>query len=87
VSEKTFSDDCPGCRPALLDPKTGKLLPKDDPFVVLVNKIYDELPKADKIAWHRFTCLNARDLVTVSAVKRFSDRIEAAGKAMKGPAS
>jgi hypothetical protein len=83
VSEKAFVDDCPGCRPALLDPKTGTLLPQDDPFVVLVNKIYDELSRADKVAWHRFTCLNARDLVTVSAVKRFSDQIEAAGKELK----
>lgn len=80
MSRETFTEDCSGCRPALIDPKTGRRVPDDDPSVVIVNRVFDGLSRADKVAWHRFTCLNARDLAAISAVKRFSDQVEAAGK-------
>jgi hypothetical protein len=83
MSRKAFSEDCSGCRPALLDPKTRRPLPNNDPAVILVNKVFDELSQADKVAWHRFACLNARDLEAIMAAKRLADRFEAAGKEPK----
>jgi hypothetical protein len=80
MSRNVFADDCSGCRPVLLDPKTKQPFPSDDPAVTLVNRIFDGLSRADKVAWHRFTCLNARDPEAIMAVKRFSEQVEAAGK-------
>ena len=81
MSRKVFADDCSGCRPVLLDPKTKQPFPVATiPAVTLVNRIFDRLSRADKVAWHRFTCLNACDPEAIMAVKRFTEQVEAAGK-------
>lgn len=36
-----FCDSCPGCRPAIIDRKTGTQLPPESPIMVAVNNIWD----------------------------------------------
>lgn len=36
-----FCDECPGCRPALLDIKTGQIMANDNPIMVAINEIWD----------------------------------------------
>lgn len=36
LEEHEFCDDCPGCKPAILDIKTNKPLPSDDPLMKAV---------------------------------------------------
>jgi hypothetical protein len=39
MSLQEFDDNCPGCRPAIIDTKTKKVLPDDDPGMVAMLKI------------------------------------------------
>jgi hypothetical protein len=41
MEDHEFCDSCPGCRPAILDIKTGKSLPKNSPIMIAVNKVWD----------------------------------------------
>ena len=36
-----FCDECPGCRPALLDVKTEKIMTDDHPIMIAINEIWD----------------------------------------------
>jgi hypothetical protein len=36
-----FCDSCPGCRPAIVDSKTGTILPPESPIMVAVNDLWD----------------------------------------------
>lgn len=78
MSNLIFDDDCAGCRPAMLDVKTGKPLPDDDPNMVIVNRLWRETTLAERQAWHRFTCLNSRAQVDVITAAVFAQRVEKA---------
>lgn len=36
-----FCDECPGCRPALLDVKTEKIMADDHPIMIAINDVWD----------------------------------------------
>jgi hypothetical protein len=71
---------CEGCRPAMLDVKTREVLPDDHPLMTIANKIYDALSPDERRAWHRFTCLNARDVEALTIARRFYQRLERMAK-------
>jgi hypothetical protein len=80
MSYETYEDDCPGCRPVLLDTRTGKQIPDDNPMMQVVLTLFEQLTLTEKQAWHRFTCQNSSAPADLKAVAMFQARIEAALK-------
>jgi len=60
MSLKEYQEDCPGCRPVIIDFKTGQRLPDDDPKMVVLLKIWREASHREKVAFHNVTCNSSR---------------------------
>jgi len=60
MSWDKFSDECPGCLPALFDVRTGKKLGPDTPQMKAVFAVWAETTKQEREAFHRATCQNSR---------------------------
>ena len=72
-----FDPNCPGCRPALIDAITKKVLPNTDPYMMIVNKVWDESPLEEQEAFWRVTIKNSRDQNDLAKMKVLIDRIKA----------
>jgi hypothetical protein len=78
-----FCDHCPGCRPALIDLKTGQLMPPDSPVMIAINRIWNtQTTYAERKAFVEVTVHNSRkpeDLRMGQAVmQRFAEASGAA---------
>lgn len=60
MSRQAYDDDCPGCRPVLIDPGTMEKLPVNHPAMRAINTVWAGLTLDERRAWHRFTCQNSR---------------------------
>jgi hypothetical protein len=60
MSWTEHDDNCPGCLPVLLDPKTMRALPDDSPEMVAVMVAWGRTTLEERRAWHRVTCRNSR---------------------------
>lgn len=78
MSLARFDDECPGCRPTMMDVKTGRLFADDSAAMVAVNRLWAATSPEERQAWHRFTCQNSRAPGDLILVKAFSDRVQAA---------
>ena len=78
MSLERFDDECPGCRPTMMDVKTGRLFADDSAEMVAVSRLWGETTPDERRAWHRFTCQNSRAPADMILVKAFSDRVQAA---------
>lgn len=62
MEDHEFCDSCPGCRPALMNPKTGQVLQNDDPLMIKVNDIWDnQTTYAQRRAFIEVTLHNSRN--------------------------
>lgn len=77
MSLEKFEHDCPGCRPALIDTETGEVLPDEHPLSQAAFAIFNQMTLPEKQAWHRLTCLNARDPEAVAVMRNFTQRMRA----------
>jgi hypothetical protein len=80
MSREVFDDNCPGCRPAILDIQTGKVLPNDDPLMVKMLGVWAETTFSERQAYHRVMCLNSRDPLDLFLVRGIVERLEGEGK-------
>ena len=81
MPEHEFCDDCPGCRPALLDVKTGKVMAPDDPVMTKINDVWDnETTYAQRRAFIEVTLHNSRNPVDM---KRFEEVVRMSQNVMK----
>lgn len=55
MSQEKFNNDCPGCKPVLLDAKTKTALPDDSPAMIAIMKIWKTLTLEERESFHRFT--------------------------------
>jgi hypothetical protein len=78
MSRDHFDDECAGCRPAMVDVKTGRPLADDSIEMTTVNRLWGETTLEERQAWHRVTCQNSRALPDMKHTKAFVDRLEAA---------
>ncbi|MHA2427585.1 MAG: hypothetical protein ACXADB_06145 [Candidatus Hermodarchaeia archaeon] len=61
MEDHEFCDDCPGCRPAMLNPLTGQVYPKDSPEMQAVDAVWDnETTYAERKAFIEVTLKNSR---------------------------
>lgn len=75
MSCEKFDPECPNCRPCLLDPATGKLLPDTDPAVQTVNRAWDLSPLEEKEAFWRITVRDGRDPQDMRLMEAFWQRV------------
>lgn len=73
-----FEEECPGCRPAIIDPASGRVLPADDPVMVKVNSVWETTSKAEREAFHRVCCQNSRAPEDIRVMQSLSDRMSKA---------
>ncbi len=61
MEDHEFCDTCPGCRPAMADVKTGKVMSRDHPTMVVVDRVWDnETTYAQRKAFIEVTLHNSR---------------------------
>jgi hypothetical protein len=78
MSREQFDDACAGCRPVMVDVKTGSVYADDSVEMVIVNRLWSETTLEERQAWHRFTCQSSRTIEDLRLAKAFTDRIAAA---------
>jgi hypothetical protein len=72
-------ESCPGCRPVMIDLSTGKVVPDNDPRMVTMNRVYDSMTPAHRMAWHRVTCLNSRQPTDVALAQEMLQKFKREG--------
>jgi hypothetical protein len=81
MTDHAFDPECEHCRPALVDPVTGKALPDTDPGVVSLLEAWRAAPRAEQEAFHKVTSHNSRDPKELAAAASLSKRIHESWKA------
>lgn len=76
MSREQFDDDCPGCKPAILDVQTGQPLNEDHPIMVKVMTVWDGTTLAERQAYHNVMCQNSREPSDLELVNRVISKIE-----------
>lgn len=72
-----FDPNCEGCRPAILDPQTGRAMPKDHPMVVAINEVWDAAPREEQEACWKIWVKNGRDPGDMKLASAFMDKVQA----------
>jgi len=78
MSKDTFSEDCPGCLPCVIDPLTSQMLPDDHPIMIELMKIWKQTTREERKSYHAVMCLNSREPRHVKDVKDVMDRLSSA---------
>jgi hypothetical protein len=76
MSLQEYDDNCPGCRPAIVDLKTKEVLSDDHPLMVKMLGIWANTSLRERRAYHRVMCLNSRDTTDLFLVHKVIDRLE-----------
>ena len=71
MSQKLYNDDCPGCRPALVDLQTGTVLADDHPAMVKAREAWKTTSLACRIAFHNVTCNNSRRALDLRLAQQY----------------
>ena len=77
MSREVFDDNCPGCRPAIIDVKTGRVLPDSDPIMQKMLAIWANTTYSEREAFHRVMCLNSREPLDLFLVRGLTDKLQA----------
>ena len=79
MEDHEFCDTCPGCRPAMLDVKSGKPLPSDHPAMVVVNRVWsNDTTYAQRRAFIEVTLKNSRRPEDVKLFQEVATKIQTA---------
>ena len=83
MSREKYEDDCPLCRPIIIDAVSRTILPDDSPEMVAVLKLWDETTLEQRQAWHRITCNHSTDPTDQDLVRPFLQQMSLAVKNIK----
>jgi hypothetical protein len=78
MSFDRFSDDCSGCRPSLIDVKTGKVLPEESREMQAILNVWRRTTLRERLVFHRVTCLNSRIRSDLRTFQIISERMQKA---------
>jgi hypothetical protein len=81
MSFKAYEEDCPGCKPVLLDPDTMKVLGPDDPAVKVINAVWGKTTPEERRSFHDACCNNSRLPKDLAVLESIGKRFEAAMQA------
>lgn len=80
MSLREFDDDCPGCRPAILDLKTGKQVPMNSAAQQAVERVWARTSFEERRAFHRVCCQNSKNymdlFLMVGLARKFREEAE-----------
>jgi hypothetical protein len=77
MSLREFDDNCPGCRPAIVDIKTKEVLPDDHPIMRSMLEVWAKTSIGERRAYHRVMCLNSRDAIDLYLVDGVIEKLKA----------
>lgn len=80
MSLHAFDPECPHCRPALIDTKTGKVFPEDHPVSIKVTEIFKASTRQEQEAFFKVTVQNSRDPGDLRLLDGMTQRIQQALK-------
>jgi hypothetical protein len=75
---KEYDDNCAGCQPAMMDPRTGRVMSEDDPMMIAVRRFWKTVDLEDKKACHRVWCFNSRETGDLTRMEKVAKGMEAA---------
>lgn len=78
MSWETFDDNCKGCKPVIIDSKTGKAFAENSPQMLAVMAVWAQTTRAERVAFHNVTCLNSWKAADMILIESFGRRVEAA---------
>lgn len=79
MHDHEYDDDCEGCQPGLMDQKTGKVMDRNDPIMVVVLKAWkEELTLTERRAAHRVWMGQSQNEIDISLMKKAGEVIQAA---------
>lgn len=81
MSWDTFSDDCPGCRPVIVDLQTGQPMPDDSEVMQKVLAFWRRTSRKERQVFHRITCQNSRVPSDLRIMQDLGARMEKSLKA------
>lgn len=61
MSWEEYDENCEGCRPGLIDARTGLRLPDDSPEMIAILSVWAQTTLIQRQAWHRVTCQGSTD--------------------------
>lgn len=74
MSRQNYQDDCPGCRPVVLDVIAKQV---DEAMTAKVLEFWKTTTLVQRKAFHRFTCLNSRETEDLRIIARLRKQMEA----------
>ena len=84
MEDHEFCDNCPGCRPAMLDMQTNQPLDNDNPIMVVVNDIWDNnTTYAQRRAFIEFTLHNSRESYVVKLTAEVQNKLQSVLEALE----
>ncbi len=75
MSMKEYQDNCPGCKPMILDIHTMKPLPDDDPIMVAALEVWGRSTLEERKAFHDVMCNNSRTLENLRLAEGLTKRM------------
>jgi hypothetical protein len=73
-----YDPQCPDCVPALIDPETGEIIPKSDPIMVTIMKVWNAASVEDRQAFMNITWANSQEPVDRERMSLLMRRIQKA---------
>lgn len=76
MSWKEFEENCAGCRPCVIDLKTGRPMDPDTEIMRAVNSVWEGATIQEKRAFHNVTCNNSKRDEDVEPALELTYRIQ-----------
>lgn len=76
MTRQKYDDDCPGCRPTMINTETGEVFPPDSSQMKAVMEVWATLTIDEKQSFHRCCCLNSRDEKDLIVMQTIVDRLQ-----------
>ena len=80
MSIEAFEEDCPNCRPAIVNVQTGHVEAPDSAIMQVVNRVWEVTTKEERTAFHRVCCQNSREPADIEIMQSIGGRIQRALK-------
>lgn len=75
MSWKKFDEKCKGCGPVIINMKTRKPYAEDSPEMIAVMAFWKTTTREERLAFHRFCCLNSRAPLDLQIMERLSEQM------------
>lgn len=76
MSRERFDEDCPLCRPAAINLRSGEIVPDDHPMMQAIDRAWAKAGPLHRQAFHRVTCLNSRSTLDLALVRELQQAMQ-----------